>query len=298
VIVPPPRNAHLVVPVDPRLRLPTTRLIGYFDESGTNRDAGILAVGGYVASVEAWTRFARDWFHCLANAGLDPTKPFHRTDFEARPKPQVEGKRPRPNIYEGMPDRRKVALRDALGNILHERLIGDDNKVYGVAVAVSVVITDYEGARGTPLCPGNRYSFCALQCVAIVSGWLLAQDIPAPVAYVFEDGAGDGDEQFTEEVHEGVKQIFSNEKFRRDYRFGSLDFRTKKECPQLQAADFAVWDIRRQCLAEAKGQEYLRGARHSFTVRHFDKETIARSAAGLEETMRKSSAPEAPRPMQ
>ena len=282
--------SHPVVLLDPMLRSPATRLIGYFDESGTHRNAGVLAIGGYVAPAEAWTRFARDWFHCLANAGLDPTKPFHRTDFEAQPKQQAEGKKP--NIYDGMSGHKKGALRDALGNIIKKRLIGGENKVHGVAVAVSVVVADYEAARGTSLCVGNRYSFCALQCVSIVSGWLLTQKINAPVAYIFEDGATDGDEQFTKELHEGVSQLFSNEKFRQDYRFDSLRFRTKKDCPELQAADFAVWDIRREFRPSAAGQEYLRGAWNAFTVRHFDKEEIARSAKSFEETLSKSSAPD------
>ena len=104
-----------------------------------------------------------------------------------------------------------------------------------------------------------------------------------PVGYVFEDGAGSGSDRFTGEVHEGVRSIFSNDRFRRAYSFDSLAFREKKDCPELQAADFVVWDVRQHHLAEAQGREHLRSASPVLTVRYFDKAVLDESIKGFEE---------------
>src|ERR1700694_4523163 len=70
-------------------------LFGYFDESGTGVDAGMLTVCGYIADVKYWTAFNYDWFLTFANEGLDPTKtPFHMTEFAARRQPHMRGKTP------------------------------------------------------------------------------------------------------------------------------------------------------------------------------------------------------------
>jgi len=38
----------------------------YFDESGTYLGSGAVVVGGYVATVEQWQHFAREWNYILA----------------------------------------------------------------------------------------------------------------------------------------------------------------------------------------------------------------------------------------
>jgi hypothetical protein len=57
------------------------RLLAYFDESGTQTGAPVLAVGGCIAAPEAWNRFAVEWQQATTDYGLDH---FHMTEFENR----------------------------------------------------------------------------------------------------------------------------------------------------------------------------------------------------------------------
>ena len=255
----------------------TSGLAGYFDESGTAPDAGVLVVGGYVAPVSDWVRLERDWSQCLADSGLDPSKQsFHRTVFESRKKAHMRGKKE--NIYEKMSDSEADALREGLGDAIIRRIIRPGRKPRGVAIAASVVVNDYKAVRGTPLFSVNRYSFCVLQGLATVVSWMREHNVTAPVAYVFEDGAGDKYERFKDDVNTAVNQIFSDAQLRKEYRFNSLTFGSKKDFPQLQAADYLVWDVRRHYLEAARGRTHGLSGPHNLSVRHFDKDAMALNA--------------------
>ena len=261
------------------LVVPTNGLAGYFDESGTGRSDGVLVVAGYVAPVANWMRFEREWTDCIARARLDPKEPFHRTVFEARKQPWMQGKPE--NHYAWMSDSEADDLVDGLGMVIQRSVIGS-KRMPGIGVACSVVIDDYAAVHGDQAFPVDRYSFCVLQCLTMVTRWTLEIDIKAPVAYIFEDGAsGLGLEQSRKDVNASIARLFDDAAFREKYNFRSLSFESKRDFPQLQAADFAAWDLRRTHREEAHGLEHYRGARNAFTVRHFDKEALERFRASF-----------------
>lgn len=56
---------------------------GYMDESGTHDQSDVVAVAGYLATVDQWNRFEEEWNRVMRHFCVED---FHMTDFEARQK--------------------------------------------------------------------------------------------------------------------------------------------------------------------------------------------------------------------
>lgn len=54
----------------------------YFDESDTHDGSPVYTVAGYIATVEQWTHFEREWIDLLKELGLWPRTAFHMADIE------------------------------------------------------------------------------------------------------------------------------------------------------------------------------------------------------------------------
>ena len=63
-----------VFPIDANEKLMTI-LTAYFDESGTDGRSPIVAVGGYISTVELWEDFQREWKRLMGDTV------FHATDM-------------------------------------------------------------------------------------------------------------------------------------------------------------------------------------------------------------------------
>lgn len=254
-------------------------LAGYFDESGTARDARILSVGGYIATVDQWKRFQSEWWKVLSRSGLDPSvTPFHMAEFEARKQPHMKGKTP----FAEWSDKKANAVLQALLDVIRKRA------AIGVVAAVSV--EDYEAVKGAPAFAPSRYHFCVMRCMIRTSRWALENGVTESVAYIFEDGAGDKNEIFKYEVNRAAAEYLADEDFRRTYLLDSLSFKSKLKFFPLQAADILAWETRRHSLSRGfRTVEGLRPSLHRLLSglphisEYYDEQELQRFAINFEE---------------
>ena len=59
-------------------------LIGYFDESGTHKEAPVAAIAGYIARVEEWEPIEIQWRQELAPLAAKGVKTFHMTHCQGQ----------------------------------------------------------------------------------------------------------------------------------------------------------------------------------------------------------------------
>lgn len=254
-------------------------LAGYFDESGTAKDARILSVGGYIAPVDQWKRFQSEWWKVLSKAGLDPSvTPFHMAEFEARKQPHMKGKTP----FAEWSDKKANAVLQALLGVIRKRA--------AIGVVAAVLVEDYEAVKGAPAFAPSRYHFCVTRCLIRTSRWALDNGVTGSVAYVFEDGACDKDEVFKHEVNRAAAEYLADEDFRRTYLINSLSFESKLKFFPLQAADILAWEARRHCLSGGfRTVEGLRPSLHSLLSglphisEYYDQQELQRFATHFEE---------------
>jgi hypothetical protein len=140
-------------------------LVGYFDESGTHANSSAVFVAGYVASVEQWTTFEREWRSVWEECGIAY---FHMTDWEKRSKQFTRWyNENRIELFQ----RPVLALR----------------KTFGRGFSAIVNLSDYDNERFKSILP---YVFCVLQCLRSVGAWANNAGLVEPLAYRLETGAG------------------------------------------------------------------------------------------------------------
>jgi len=187
----------------------------YFDESGTHAGSPVVAVAGFISTIERWRIVEKEWRTVLRMYKLDY---FHMTDFENRRGP-----------YQGWADgQRQTVIKRLLGIIKRYVLSG---------FSAAVVTADYdrlsidEQSRLV-----DPYTVCAFWCIRDVGGWLAELGRDDRVAHVFERGI------------RGAPRI--SEAFGRasdvalhEYRFGTLHFADKRSLVPLQAADILAYEV-------------------------------------------------------
>jgi hypothetical protein len=192
----------------------------YFDESGTH-GSPIITVAGYIATVEQWAEFAREWDELLRREGLTA---FRMSKFEARRGDFTE--------ESGWNNERRLRVQ--------KRLIGIIKRRVNIGIYCSLHLPAYDdlmtGWRREQY--GTSYSFCVKNCLAQVSYWALEFKRREPIAYVIEHGAG-----YNNEINVAFKAAFADEGKREALRLGSLDFKNKAAAIQLQAADMLAYEI-------------------------------------------------------
>jgi hypothetical protein len=212
------RNLSLLIfPYNAKERVMAS-FAAYFDESGTHGDSRILTLAGYVAKVEQWVEFSREWDELLKQENLTH---FHMSKFEAR-----QGE------FAGWDNERRLRVQQRLIGIIKRRVN------FGIFCAVNLV--DYEetmtewgrDAFGSP------YSFCVKLCLAFVSLISQKYNRTEPIAYFIEHGAG-----YNHEISESVRATFANGTMRNLLRLGSLTFIDKKAALPIQAADLLAYEV-------------------------------------------------------
>ena len=142
----------------------------YCDDSGTDAQSDIAVAGAYVATVEQWTEFRRNWgeVNQRENFGV-----FHMADFVARQEqfalPEWQDE-----------DKRKRTLRALIGTI-------NVRVRFGIAAAVEksaydeVVPDDLRKRLGK-----NHYTFTIRQCMGVIDKWRQKCGYTDPIQYVFD----------------------------------------------------------------------------------------------------------------
>ncbi len=187
-------------------------LVGYFDESGTHANSPAVCLAGYVASVEKWTSFEREWKLVLDEFGITI---FHMTDWEKRSK-QFNG------------------WNNEKGIELFQRLVLVLRKTFRRGFSATVDLSDYDNERFKSIRP---YVFCVLQCLRSVGAWARNAGLSEPIAYRLETGAG-----YNRAV-DFIRQYILEERKRKDFFwFRSIALASKEECPPLQPADILAYE--------------------------------------------------------
>jgi len=189
----------------------------YFDESGTH-GSPILTLAGYIATVEQWAHFAREWDEILKQESLTH---FHMSKFEAR-----QGE------FRGWDNDRRLGVQ--------KRLIGIIKRRVNIGIFCAVNLAAYDEMvtewRRKPF--GSPYNFCVKMCLSIISFWAQEYEREEPIAYVIEHGAG-----YNHEIDKSFSAVFAREEMRKFFRLGSLTFADKKQALPLQAADLLAYEV-------------------------------------------------------
>ena len=193
----------------------------YCDDSGTHKGSDIAVAGCYIATVEQWEHFKRNWQEVNEREHFGV---FHMSDFVAKkkqfalPEWQDETKRNR-------------TIRALISTIKTRAQIG-----FSAAVVKSsfdeVITQELRDRFGS-----NHYALAIRLCVGLVDKWREKYDYREPIQYVFDrqtEGKGDIDEMF---------RIYVSGKGDALRRYGIYpdcwSFQDKAQVVQLQAAD--IW---------------------------------------------------------
>jgi Protein of unknown function (DUF3800) len=192
-------------------------LAAYFDESYSDTPPRTLAVAGYLSSAEQWSRFEGEWQEFLQRYQIQ--NPFHMTDFMA-------GR----GQFRGWSRQKHDRCIESYCSIINRRTnlrisIGFDLSVY-----------EDEMRRFSDIGP---YGFCVFEWMQEAERFMDRNDIRGPIAYVFEDGSGFGNQIFNTMVWIKRRKVM-----RERYRLGSFSFADKRAVLPLQAADILAWESR------------------------------------------------------
>jgi hypothetical protein len=196
----------------------------YFDDSGTHPKSDIAVAACYVATVEQWKEFERNWkeandrFHF----GI-----FHMVDFVAK-KEQFSDK-------DAWTDPVRASLIRQLISIIKVRT--------RIGFCAAVFKSDYDAVMPDDLKERMgrfHYTFAVRQCLSMIQKWREDFNLTAPMQYVFEDGTkGRG------EILTTFDKVSGDERATKEFGFvpGGYSFIPKTEnLPQLQAPDILAWE--------------------------------------------------------
>ena len=204
-------------------------LVGYFDESGLDDRSPSFWLAGYVAHISNWFEFSRAWNHAIENHGVDT---LHTTDL-------VNGWK----TFSGWPPERRTALLDDVISIINS----SDIHGFGAGVVKAdyeraIVNTGFSKEAGwTPEWWRQPYLLAFQQCVV---GVVLKADVLAKserINFVFDQQGTYGSR---------CQSVFASMSdgavWPRGDRLGSVEFRPKRGCTPLQAADLLAYELRKR----------------------------------------------------
>lgn len=152
----------------------------YFDASGHRDDlkTPLVAVAGFVSSVDAWDEFQVEWKSLLHTHEI--TVPFHASDFfrSIDKGKLVKGY----EAFKDKPDKRDAFLDDAIAAIKKRSM-----ESFVSAVLVST-LRDAEKIYKIPQHLSYPYPLCGLNVLARVGQWIRQKGIEDMIRFVFEAG--------------------------------------------------------------------------------------------------------------
>jgi hypothetical protein len=188
-----------------------------FLDASTAGNPPILAVAGFVAHLDGWSAFQREWRKARARAGIEY---FHTTEFMS----------PNGRPYNAWSPKKRASV--------FNRLVGLINECVEFGVAVSLNVADYRRLLETGhALPNKPYRLCVGQCVALVAKQLTDFNVNERVMYVFDAG-DDGAKAFKTTM---AMVIAASEKFREVAKIHSFMPGRKRHVPAIDAADLLAW---------------------------------------------------------
>ncbi len=207
----------------------------YFDES-YSKNANAYSVAGYVASVEQWTEFEREWKAMLEDFGVAY---LHKRELEDL---WGEFRYAREWTKDKQDELKKAVNKRACGIILRRVNAG---------FAASVYKSDwreFDKGRWAEALGEGFYAAGAFQCLKLVASWMQRFNRNEPMRYIFEKGA-----EGQEEVRVLLRRTEKDPVARNMARMAGWSFEPKKDevvkgvlypgVIPLQAADFLAYEI-------------------------------------------------------
>jgi hypothetical protein len=222
----------------------------YCDDSGTHAQSDVAVAACYIAPVEQWAEFKRNWDEANSREQFGT---FHMADFVAR-KEQFRS-----------PDWNDSVKRDrtikALINIIRTRI--------QVGFAAVVVKSAYDeiirNGEFADKFEKNHYAFAVRLCTVMVDRWRAQHRYTAPIQYVF-------DRMSKGRAH--IDAIFDTLLLGGDLAFNRYgvfrdcwSFQDKSQLVQLQAADIWAWENYRymtDCFMPSQGGQNPKNPRASY----------------------------------
>jgi len=193
----------------------------YCDDSGTHKGSDIAVAGCYIATVEQWEHFERNWQEINEREHFGV---FRMADFVARQK------------QFAAPEWKDEAKRDRTIRALISTIKTRAQTGFSAAVVKSafdeVITAEIRERFGS-----NHYTLAIRLCVGLIEKWRQKYGYREPIQYVFDrqsEGKGDINEMF---------RIYVSGKEDALRRYGIYEdcwsFQDKAQVVQLQAAD--IW---------------------------------------------------------
>lgn len=203
----------------------------YFDESYGTADA--YAVAGYVAPVEQWEEFAREWNELGTQEGFTV---LHKRLLEHNiPGSDFEW----PELDREQKAAKKKRINSRACGIIKRRVSA------GFAAAVTKSVWDRQ-VKASPWASSLGKTFYAAgvyMCLNLVSYWVEECNRSLPILYIFENGA-----QGKEEARHLLEEFKTTPHLRKRHLIHDYRFEDKKnpDFVPLQAADFLAYESYRQ----------------------------------------------------
>lgn len=206
----------------------------YLDESFGKADA--YSVAGYVATVEQWAEFVREWREFCSDEGIEY---LHKRELE-----HCQGQFKK---WQALPkdeqDKNKMRVNKRACNIILRRA----NAGFGASVKKSEWLA-LDKDRIADVLGTSFYAAGVKSCMQLIVGWAQDFNKHGEIDYVFDSGA-----EGAPELTRLLQAIESTTELRDFYRLGSWSFARKK--PQngklnnsvipLQAADMLAYETYR-----------------------------------------------------
>ena len=206
----------------------------YMDESGTHDQLDVIAVAGYLSTHEAWCEWFKEWNPMMRHYAI---KDFHMNEFEAR-RGEFDW---RNNWWWPQADETRVRLIERVTNICQRHTI--------IGLGCAVIRERYEAILTDTIQGDLRhpYYFCLYACLNMLLNYPHPQlEGIKPVQFLFDQKKGRfpfGDTNISWEAH--ALDFFKRIKSGLDPEgkiIGSMTFGSRREYPQLRAADLLVYE--------------------------------------------------------
>jgi hypothetical protein len=246
----------------------------YCDDSGTHSESDVAVAACYLAPVEQWSEFKRNWDEVNARESFGT---FHMADFVAR-KQQFKA----PEWSDKA--KRERTIRSLI-NVIRTRVT--------IGFSAAVVKSDYDNiilnSKHAWKFEKNHYAFAVRACIAMVDKWRDRYKHTAPIQYVFDrmtKGKGDIDATFNTLLLGGTAALDRYGVFK-----DCWSFQDKEQVIQLQAADIWAWETYRYlvtaCMPAESGRIPSPGRKSYFELRKSPVETRYHLKRSLEELVRR-----------
>lgn len=195
--------------------------VGYFDDSGSHKESGVIVIGGFVATSRSWLQFDDQWNTVLEEFGIDM---FRMSKWSNRAPP-----------FKNWPESKR---RECLNNLIE---IIADRDIESVGVVLPV-----ESYRKVLSPPAQKfvkpYGFAAQFLIGeIATGMRDNSPSGSKIAYIFESGTpGVADIQQTFDL------LLRRPDEKRTFYLSTLTFADKRDTPPLQAADIIAYELYRE----------------------------------------------------